>query len=97
VDADGLKRRVLFMIHAKDYNSIIQGRKERKFKVMLNTQEDFIKENMQEGKRNVVWIFSDPEYYCNSSEKQWYAEFNNRAKEIFEKQGFAVNAITIEW
>lgn len=85
------------MIKASDFNTNINDAKEEKFSQMVEIQEGFIKENMKKGERQVIWIFSDKEYYNNSLEKTWFEEFANRAETLFVKQGFEIHGIVVCW
>jgi aromatic ring-opening dioxygenase LigB subunit len=85
------------MINANEYRVIVNNEKQVKFDKMVKIQEKFIKENMADGKRSVLWIFSDKEYYNTNFERQWFTEFYNSAKSIFARQGFVIKGITINW
>lgn len=71
--------------------------KEEKFSKLVSIQEDFIKEAMKEGRKSVVWIFNNAEYYHNALERSWFEEFKNEAKRIFEKAEYRVNGVLICW
>jgi len=85
------------MIKANDFNNITENVAKEKFIEMVNIQERFIKENMREGKKSVLFIFSDIEYFYNKTEKTWFNTFKQEAKELFEKQGFNINGVLIRW
>lgn len=85
------------MLKASDFNKTVNNAKEEKFDTMVKIQENFIKENMKEGRKSVIWIFSDKEYYHNDLERTWFNEFENKARLLFEEQGFKINGILINW
>jgi len=78
-------------------NNIQSKAKEEKFQKMVNIQQKFIEENMKCGKNSVIWIFSDKEYFHNSFERQWFTEFNSKARRLFEQNGYIINGIVITW
>lgn len=84
-------------IKASDFEKVVEELKAKKFDDMQNIQIKFIKSNMAEQKKSVVWIFSDIEYYQGEMERKWFKEFNKKAKEIFEENGFKVNGVLITW
>ena len=85
------------MIKANKFEEITNNKKESKFDKMVKWQEKIIKGNMEQGLRSVLWIFSDKEQYTNDLEKQWFNEFDERAKTLFKRQGFVINGILIKW
>jgi len=85
------------MIKASDFMDAIAEQRNKKFEEMLSIQESFIAKQMKEGKRSVIWIFSDKEYYLNELEKSWYYPFEMDAREIFENNGFKITGIVIRW
>jgi len=85
------------MIKANDFNNITENIAKEKFAEMVNIQERFIKENMKQGKRSVLFIFSDIEYFHSKTEKTWFNTFKQEAKELFKKQGFNINGVLISW
>ena len=84
-------------IKAKSFNDLVIQNKNGKFEKMIGIQEKFIKENMFEGKKSVVWIFQDIEYYNSEIERMWFKEFREKAKSMFEKKGFEINGVVIKW
>lgn len=78
-------------------NSIQSKAKEKKFQQMINIQQKFIEENMKCGKNSVIWIFSDKEYFHNSFERQWFSEFESKARRLFKQDGFTINGVLITW
>ena len=84
--------------YAQKLKSKIESKeKNKKFENMVEIQQRFIVDNMEQGKNSVVWIFNDREYYNNNLEKEWYEEFRAQAKALFEKKGYAVNGVVIRW
>lgn len=82
---------------SKIENKIQEETKNKKFEKMVSIQEKFIKETMATGRKYVIWIFSDIGYYHNDLEKTWFEEFANKAKLMFEKAGYKINGICINW
>ena len=78
-------------------NNIQNNIKIEKFQKMVSIQRKFIEDNMREGKDSVIWIFSDKEYFHNDFERQWFSEFNSKAKILFEKNGYNINGILVSW
>lgn len=86
------------IINAKELEMSIHNKlKEDKYEEMLSIQMKKIEENMKNGRKYVVWIFSDKEYYHNNMEKKWSHEFEERAREVFENAGYKVEEIVIRW
>lgn len=85
------------MIRASDFEKIRNQVKEKKFGELVDIQQRFIKENMEKMERNVLWIFSDREYYHEDYAKSWFEEFQKRAKDLFEQNGFVISGILITW
>lgn len=71
--------------------------KAEKYQKMIDIQQTKIDRMMQTGKKSVIWIFSDKLYYNNGFEMAWYEEFENKAREHFEKVGYKIQGITITW
>lgn len=78
-------------------NNIQNSVMEEKFNKMIDIQNNSIKRNMKEGKESVLWIFSDKEYYHNDLEKTWFNLFYDRAKKMFEKNGYIISGVIIKW
>lgn len=78
-------------------NKIQEETKKKKFEKMVSIQEKFIKEIMATGRKYVIWIFSDIEYYNNALEKTWFKEFADKAKAMFEEAGYKIKGICIHW
>ena len=71
--------------------------KKEKFDKMVTIQNNKVIEQIKEGKSSVIWIFSDKEYYHNQMEKSWFEEFNDKAKKLFENNGYKINGILLLW
>lgn len=83
---------------AADYEKAMHQRlKAEKYSKMVDIQMTKIEENMQVGKKSVVWIFSDKDYYHNDFEREWFDEFAKAAREHFENAGYKINGIMITW
>lgn len=78
-------------------HDIHQKLKDEKFDKMLVIQNERIIENMEVGKKSVVWIFSDKEYYHNELESSWFEEFEKIARKIYEDGGFKINGCVVSW
>ena len=62
------------IMNAKELEESIHRRiKEEKFENMIRIQLEKIKNRMREGKKDVLWIFSDSVYYHNDMEKKLVA------------------------
>jgi len=82
---------------SKSKSCILNKIKREKFESMISVQQKFISENMGCGKNTVLWIFSDREQYSNDGEIEWFAEFDSKAKTMFEKKGYKIKGISVFW
>ena len=62
--------------------------KQEKFDSMLNRQLSAIQSTMSEYRNGCNFFFADKSMYSRDYEKQWYDEFYNSAKRIFESKGY---------
>lgn len=76
---------------------IQQKLKDEKFDKMLVIQGEKIVESMEVGKKSVVWIFSDKDYYHNELESSWFEEFEKAARKIYEDGGFKISGCIVSW
>lgn len=86
------------IMNAKELeNKVHNTEKEQKFEQMVEHQQKIIEECMKDGHKDVLWIFSDKDYFTTDCQRQWFEEFNHRAKTMFEDAGYKVCGIIIRW
>lgn len=81
--------------HAEEL--IHKSAKQEKFSHMIEIQLSKIEDRMSKGEKSVIWIFSDKGYYNNDFEEQWFSEFEENARRLFEKKGYKIQGICITW
>lgn len=71
--------------------------KSEKFEKLMDIQRTKISESMQDGKKSVIWVFSDKGYYHNDLERAWFDEFDGNARKQFIKAGYKIKGASITW
>lgn len=69
--------------------------KAEKFEKMMDIQRTKIIESVQDGKKSVIWVFSDKGYCHNDLEMTWFDEFERKARNEFEKYGYKIIGNTV--